>query len=99
MQVEEEAFIDSSIYDFEYAADKNISSFNKALKTLHYGEAELFTNFGKTLEDTCKDLRNNLIGKVFKYSSINLPGLQTTTNFKKALTKYQDTDLQQGTPL
>lgn len=70
--------------------DKNISSLNFALKTLQYGEAELFTNFGKMPEDTCKDLWNNLIKKEWKCKPNTLLGLQTTANFKKALAKHRE---------
>ena len=60
------------------------------MKTLVYGDGELFTAFARTLEDSRKDLRNNIIENKYKHDPASVPGLQTTTNFKKALLDYQE---------
>ena len=57
---------------------------------MNYGNGELFQAFGKTLEDTRKDLWNNVVENNYKYYPTDVPGLQTTANFKKALQDYQE---------
>ena len=67
-----------------------LSTISNILKTLVYGNTKLFTNFEKTIKDSCKDLWNNIVELNYKHDSSIIPGLQTTTNFKLALEKYQE---------
>ena len=89
-RVEEEAFINNGTFGLEFVTGKNISSFKECLKTLVYGNTELFTNFVKTIKDSCKGFWNNIVERDFKHDPNNIPGLQTTTNFKIVLEKYQE---------
>jgi hypothetical protein len=89
-RVEEAAVINNGPFRLEFASDKNIPLFNECHKTLLYGNTELFTNPGKTLEDTRNNLWNNLTKSEFEHDSNNIPGLHTTANFKLALKKYQE---------
>jgi hypothetical protein len=86
----EESIIDNVTQELQFANDKNIPSFNKILKTLLYGNTKLFTAFAKTIKDSCKDLWTNITERDYIHDSNNIPGLQTTTNFKLALEKYQE---------
>ena len=88
--VEEEAIIDNRTYGLEFSNGKNIASFMETQKTLVNGNGELSTAFARTLEDSRKDLWNNVIENKYKHDPANVPGLQTTTNFKKALQEYQE---------
>ena len=89
-RVEEEEIIDNGTYRLEFANYKNITSFNKILKRLLYGNTGLFTNFAKTIEDSRKDLWNNIVERDYTHDSNNIPGLQTTANFKLTPEKYQE---------
>ena len=86
----EEVIKDDGVYRMEFARDKKIQTFNKACKTLQYGNGELFTALPKTLEDTHKDVWNNLVEKTYRHDSANTPGKQTTAAFKEALKRYQE---------
>ena len=88
--VEKEAVINTCIYRLEFVNDKNIASFNETLTTLVYENTELLANFTKSIEDSRKDLCDNIIERGYKHDSSTMPGLQTTTNFKIALGKYQE---------
>ena len=85
--VEEETFINNGTTGLEFANNKNISSFNECLKTLVYGNTELFTNFAKTIEDRRKDFWNTIVKRDYTHDLNSIPGLQTTANFKITLDK------------
>ena len=72
---EEEVVVDNRTFGLECSNDKNIASFQEAAKTLNYGNNELFQAFGKTLEDTRKDLWNNAVENKYKPDPANVPGL------------------------
>ena len=73
--VEEEAITNNGTYELEFANDKNIASFMETQKTLVYGNGELFTASARTLEDSRKNLWNNIVEKKYKHDPANLPGL------------------------
>ena len=89
-RAEEEVIVDNGTFGLEYSNDKNIASFLEAANTLNYGNSELFQHFGKTLEDTRKDLWNNVVENNYKHDPTDVPGLQTTANFKLTPEKYQE---------
>ena len=54
------------------------------------GTPSFFMASAKTIKDSREDLLNNIIECKYKYDSNDIPGLQTTTNFKLALDAYQE---------
>ena len=87
---EEEVIIDEGNCGLEYLVAMNIMSFLDMQKTIGYENGELFNQFPKSLAGTRYDLWKEVVDKNNTFDSHNVPDLQTTAHFHKALGEYME---------